>query len=253
MLLRLAQKSKPRPLKHVAEATWGADPLECHGGFHSLAYDPSTLYDSSLAANGTVGWSVEGVKSILLSAKAVEAEIVVGFPDIDWGFLQSIYGWAAFQYQAWMRGELTIHANKPRTVLLYMDNVLEFSIDGKRHFGGDFYAYRRAPLVLHMDPGPHTMDIRIVRDVRAMGGIGAPLVSLSIRAGLSSGGLTVVEEKVLLPEMIGGKMVSNVGSVPVRNEGQEWADILGIESAEEVFTSIPPKPRLLILRRMRCK
>ncbi|MCJ1244306.1 hypothetical protein MMC30_001504, partial [Trapelia coarctata] len=143
-----------------------------------------------------------------------------------------------------MRGELTIHADQPRTVLLYMDNVLESSIDGKRYFGGDFYAYRRAPLVLHLNPGPHTLDVRLVRDVRAMGGIGAPLVSLGLRAEFSSGGLAVVEEKILLPEMIGGKLVNNVGSVPVRNEGQEWIDILGVESVDEVFISVNPLSKI---------
>lgn len=170
---------------------------------------------------------------------AVEAEISVGFPAVDWGSLQSIYGWAALQYQAWMRGEVTIRANEPQTITLYMDNVLEFSVDGSCYFGGDFYAYRRAPVLLRLNPGPHTLDVRVVRDVRAMGGIGAPLVSLTLRAEVSSGGLIVVEEKILLPEMIEGRLVSNVGSVPVRNGGEVWIDILGIESVDEVFVSIP--------------
>ena len=176
----------------------------------------------------------------MISETAVEAEIVVGFPDIDWGFLQSIYGWAALQYQAWMRGELTIRADESRTILLYMDNALEFLIDGKRYFGGDFYAYRRAPIVVHLNPGPHTIDVRLVRDIRAMGGIGAPVVSLSLRAEFSPGGLSVVEDKILLPEVIGGNLVSNVGSVPVRNEGREWIYILGIESEGEVYVFVTP-------------
>jgi hypothetical protein len=189
----------------------------------------------------------------LRTETAVEAEISVGFPAVDWVFLQSIYGWAALQYQAWMRGEIAIDANEPQTIALYMDNILEFSVDGNSYFGGDFYAYRRAPVVLRLNPGLHTLDVRVLRDVRVMGGIGVPLVSLTLRAEVSSGGLIVVEEKILLPEMIEGKLVSNVGSVPVRNEGEAWIDILGIESADEVSVSIPTKQGLLTVKRMCCK
>lgn len=236
--LPIVSPRRTRPLKAVSEATWGADPLEYYGGFHSLAYDLSSTYDSSLAVNGTVGWSIQELKSLLQSERAVEAKLVISFPDVDWAFLQSIYGWAALQYQAWIRGEIFIRSSNSRTVVLYTDNVLEFSIDGKRYFGGDFYAYHRAPVVVYLSPGPHTFDIRLVRDVRAMGGIGVPLLPLRLRAEVPSDDLTVVEEKILLPEMIAGKLVGKVGSVPVRNEGREWIDILGIESANEVLSSI---------------
>jgi hypothetical protein len=69
-----------------------------------------------------------------------------------------------------------------------------------------------------------------------MGGVGMPQISVKARAEISTTALVVLNEKLLLPEIVDRKLVSHVGSVPVRNEGQEWIDILGIESSSEVST-----------------
>jgi len=157
-------------------------------------------------------------------------KLTVGFPNIDWPFLQSVYGWAALQYQAWTRGSLTIEAGTPQRILLFTDNVLEFSVDGQHYFGGDFYAYRRAPLVLCLDPGAHTIEVRLIRDVRVMGGIGEPEVSIILKAGASEGGLAIGRNTILLPEVINEKLASSYGSVTVRNDGNLWIDIWNVES-----------------------
>lgn len=36
-----------------------------------------------------------------------------------------------------------------------MDHVIEFWIDDQSYFGGDLYAFRKAPLVLDLSPGEH--------------------------------------------------------------------------------------------------
>ena len=159
-----------------------------------------------------------------------EAKLSIAFPDIDWSFLRSIYGWAAFQYQGWARSQLKIAADKAQIIVLYTDNILEFWIDNVLHFGGDFYAYRRSPLVIQLDPGSHNLDLRIVREIRSMGGVGNPRVEVELKAQISNGGITISEEKLLLPEIVDGKLASHLASLPIRNEDQSWIKVLSIES-----------------------
>ncbi|CAO1602326.1 hypothetical protein XANCAGTX0491_005944 [Xanthoria calcicola] len=219
------------------EATWGADPLERIGGFRSLSYSESDRYRSSLAVNGTVGWSTLTVESSWTSSPGnAKADLLVRFDNTDWESLQSVYGWAALQYQGWARGKITVEGNQQRTVVFYTDQVLEFWIDDEHHFGGDFYGYRRAPLVLHLDPGNHQIDIRIIRDVRAMGGVGEPTVRIELEAEISGGGLKLVEGTVLLPDMVDGRLVSSLGSVNLRNEEHHWIDVLSLEAVNVGFT-----------------
>ncbi|KAL8789590.1 MAG: hypothetical protein Q9213_001026 [Squamulea squamosa] len=212
------------------EATWGADPLEYVGGFHSLLYNERARYHSSLAINGTVGWSKLTVEQSYPSPQTAKADLLVRFDNTDWTSLQSVYGWAALQYQGWARGKFFVDGDEQKTLLLYTDQVLELWIDDEHHFGGDFYGYRRAPLVLHLNPGDHWVDIRIIRDVRVMGGIGEPTVSIGLEAEVSDGGLKLVGSSILLPDMVEGKLVSFLGSVNLRNEENHWIDVLSLES-----------------------
>ena len=159
-----------------------------------------------------------------------ETTLTVGFKDIDWAFLQSIYGWAALQYQAWARGTLVIGGNTPQTIRLYTPNLLEFWIDDKPYFGGDLYAYRRAPLLLELKPGNHRTDLRLIRDVRMMGGVGEPQITIMLEAEISTRSLAVMDDKLLVPDMVGGRLASTLGSVPVCNESEDWINIYFIQS-----------------------
>ena len=210
------------------EASWGADPLESLGGFRSLESDPQAAYPSSLGPNGLVGWSIQHLEWHTVESYRAEAGLVVAFPDIDWAFLQSVYGWAALQYQAWARGHLIVTAEKSQTILLYTDNVLEFRVNNTHYFGGDFYAFRRSALVLHLEPGKHKLDVRLIRDVRAMGAVGEPKVSIILEAIICEGGLAVEWRRLLVPEVIDGCLASPFASVPVRNDGSHSIEILHV-------------------------
>ena len=212
----------------MAEATWGADPLNFQGGFRSPVYDYETDYPSSLAPGGRVSWSAYQLESCLSSAGFAEASLILDFPNVDWPFLQSVYGWAALQYQAWTRGHLTIASNSTQSIILYTDNVLEFWIDDEHYFGGDYYAYRRAPLVLHLNPGSHNIDIRLIRDVRVLGGTGEPKISITLKAESSNGNLALMGQNALIPDITNGVLASPFASVPVCNQGQNHIDILDI-------------------------
>ena len=204
--------------------------MECLGGFRALEPDSRAEYRSSLAPNGLVSWSSQQLDTHAVDPAVAEVVLTIDFPEVDWRFLQSVYGWAALQYQAWARGYLEISADLPQTITFYTDNVIEFWLDNKLYFGGDFYAYRRAPLVLHLAAGKHKADIRLVRDVRAMGGIGVPNVLIKMKAEISNGTLAMVEQKLLVSDIVDGILASPFASIPVRNEARGWVDILEIES-----------------------
>ena len=212
----------------MTEASWGADPLESLGGFRDLTYDRETHYPSSIAPSGRVFWSTHQLERSSSCGEIAEASLLVSFPDIDWTFLQSVYGWAAVQYQAWARGHLTIAASTARSIILYADNVLEFWVDDQHYFGGDYYAYRRAPLVLHLSPGSHNVNIRLIRDVRVMGGIGEPKTSITLKAEGSNSSLALVVHKALIPDVVNGAFATPFASIPVRNEGRKPINILNV-------------------------
>ncbi len=205
--------------------------MDSQGGFRVLASDNETIYPSSLAPSGRVSWSTHQLENSSISGEVAEATLIVGFPNVDWPFLQSVYGWAALQYQAWARGHLNIAAKSAQSIVFYADNVLEFWVDDDQYFGGDYYAYRRAPLVLHLNPGSHNVDIRLIRDVRVMGGIGEPRTSIKLKAESSNGSLKLIGQKSLMPDIVNGVLVSPFASVPVRNEGLKAINIVDIKTS----------------------
>lgn len=114
--------------------------------------------------------------------------------------------------------------------MLYADNALEFWVDDKHCFGGDFYAYRKAPLVLHLAPGSHTIDIRLIRDVRAMGGNRDPRVSIKLKAEGSDAKLATMAERILMSDVTNGTLGSPFASMIIRNDGKVPIQILGVAS-----------------------
>ncbi|KAI9689335.1 MAG: hypothetical protein M1822_009986 [Bathelium mastoideum] len=218
------------------EATWGADPLEYHGGFRSLEFDPEARFSSSLSPNGSVFWT--NVNAEFSRNQRAKTTISVAFPNVDWKFEQSVFGWAALQYQAWARGAIEVNAETRQTVALYTDRVLEFWIDGELFFGGDFYGLRRSPLVLHLDPGSHQLDIRLVRDVRAMGGgydEHGPRIEIDLELGIPPSPLQTVT-KVLLPDYVEGVLAGSLGSVSLQNTGTGMLVIRGISSRSSSYS-----------------
>ncbi|KAL2832232.1 hypothetical protein BJY01DRAFT_102624 [Aspergillus pseudoustus] len=214
------------------EAVWGADPLEYWGGFGNLSYNEKDEYNSPLALGGTVKWRRARPHITNPHADQSKAEIVVSFPEVDWNFLQSIYGWSALQYQAWVRGVLHLTGPTDQTIAIYTDGVLEFSIDNRRHFGGDFYSYRRAPLILELAPGDHVIDLRLIRDVRALGGQGDPTVNAVLETQIQHEPLIIDEKSLLIPEATDQKFGSTWATVNAQSNVAEWVQILSVSSSE---------------------
>ncbi|RDW93214.1 uncharacterized protein DSM5745_00536 [Aspergillus mulundensis] len=212
------------------EAIWGADPLEYRGGFRNLSFDEKAEYASPLSTDGRVKWGQAWANVTNSHAGQSRAELMVAFPEVNWPFLQSVYGWSAKQYQAWARGYLYLHGSNRQAVAIFTDGILDLSIDGKRHFGGDFYSYRRAPLVLDITPGVHLVELRLIRDVRALGGQGDPTIHVVVELEIRYGTLTIDERSLLIPEATEQKLGSSWASINVQNNAREWVEILSLYS-----------------------
>ncbi|KAL4927822.1 uncharacterized protein BDV17DRAFT_118898 [Aspergillus undulatus] len=224
------------------EAVWGADPLELRGGFTNLSFDQNVEIPSPLATGGIVRWGVIASNTTNAHPKQSRAELVLAFPQIDWTFLQSIYGWSALQYQAWARGHLHLPDSRYQSVAIYTDGILEIVVDGRRHFGGDFYSYRRAPLILNLTPGGHVVELRLVRDVRALGGQGDPTVKVVLEAEIRYDLLTVDEQSLLVPESTDWKLGSTWSSINIQNNGAEWIDIISLNCSNVCFRMVMEAP-----------
>ncbi|KAH7392819.1 hypothetical protein BKA66DRAFT_456959 [Pyrenochaeta sp. MPI-SDFR-AT-0127] len=220
------------------EASWGADPLEYAGGFRSVSYDPQATFRSSLPTNGTARWNL--TKSVRTSSDptSCNASLSISYSNVDWNFFKDIYGWAAVQYQAWARGELIVGGNETQHVILHTDAILEYWIDDTHYFGGDFYTFRKAPPVLHLKPGSHKIDIRLVRDVRAFGGILEPTIDVIVDVRQVSGTLELAKPGILISDIVDGKLAATTGSVYLRNSGEDDIEIVGIKPSNASIT--PP-------------
>ncbi|KAF9883033.1 hypothetical protein FE257_004316 [Aspergillus nanangensis] len=199
----------------------------------SMSYDVNSAYNSALAINGTVKWRKIKADISESTSEHAKARFNLSFPEIDWRHLQSVYGWPALQFQAWMRGYLRLEeaAVGNQTVALYVNGILEFSINGKRHFGGDFYGYRNTPTIINLPPGEHVIDIRLIRDVRASGGIGEPSLSPTFEAQIRRELVTVDKRSIMVPELSQGKLGSSWGSINVQNNMADNVEILSIKTS----------------------
>ncbi|KKK16082.1 hypothetical protein ARAM_000727 [Aspergillus rambellii] len=214
------------------EAVWGADPLEYQGGFSNLPYDEDAKFSSALAPNGTVQWGVLGANNTSPMPDQSRTELIVRFPEVDWTFLQSVYGWSALQYQAWVRGYLQLNELTHQTIAIFTDGILELIVDGKGHFGGDFYSYHSAPLILDLAPGEHVIELRLIRDVRAMGGLGEPTVQVVLEAEIRRESLSIDERSLLVPETTNRKLGSVQLSINVQSNVAECIQVLSVSSSE---------------------
>lgn len=216
-------------LTRLAEAVWGADPLEYIGGFRNLSFDAAATFRSSLTFNGTAKWNLTDSTRTTVSSTSANTAFCLSYSNVDWDLLRSVYGWAAVQYQAWVRGEIVITGKKPQHVILHTDAVLEYWLDDEHYFGGDFYSFRKAPPVFHLKPGVHKIELRVVRDVRAFGGISEPIIEVVVGIQQASGRLELSEPGLLIADVVDGKLATSVASVSLRNSGKDDIEIIKIK------------------------
>lgn len=124
-----------------------------------------------------------------------------------------------------------MQGNSTQHLILYTDAILEFWVDDTHYFGGDFYTYRKAPPVLHLSPGTHRIDIRLVRDVRAFGGILAPTIDVLLHAEQALGTVELAKPGILISDVVDGQLASPWASVFLRNSGEDDVEIMDIRNS----------------------
>lgn len=196
--------------------------MEAYGSFNALPYDQHATFRSPLTTNATVHWTTHDFDVNFTSQDTIAVQLRVEFPDVDWAFLQRIYGWSALQFQAWTRGEIQNYASTSQRVLIYPDGILEFRLNGIHVFGGDFYSFSRAPVVVDLEPGKNLVEIRLIRDVRAMGGQLPPVVEAQFRVQLIEEAVYVDEQHMIVPDLVDNMLPSLHMSVPLLNALSEW-------------------------------
>ena len=196
-----------------------------------MEYSAETRYPSSIADSGHVKWASSEAKSVIEAPKKCSASVCVDFDTVNWSLLQKVYGWSVTQCQAWVRGTLELSHPNNQPIELFIDGVLEFEVDGVPYFGGDVNGLRKAPVILHLDPGTHQLDIRLIHDVRSMGGIKEPILKAQIQASICKEALDIDAEKLVAPEIVNGRLPSSWSSVPVRNSSRRHVEITRLGAA----------------------
>lgn len=154
------------------------------------------------------------------------------FPEVSWSSQQASEGWSALQYQAWARGTIFLNSPDDQQVEMYTDGVLEFLIDGQSFFGGDLYSFRRTPTTLRLSPGPHQLDVRLVRDVRVMGGTGDPTISVVLELRMVTDSIVIEQNQILVSDIVSGRLASSLASLPIRNTGRQSITVLSIDATD---------------------
>ena len=215
------------------EAVWNADPLEAFGGFRNLTFDESITFTSPLTLNGSVSWrTFPAISNVNGASTSVRLEERAS--RIDSAHLCSEFGWSVFQYEIWARGHLEIGGESPRRLVLFTDNILELWVNDVHFFGGDFYGFRRAPIVVTIPAGRNRVDVRLIRDVRSVGGADF-VMTVGLDAHVASGTVHILDDSVILPDLVDGKLPSVLGSVTVRNEAEEWIEVCEMDRTQVWF------------------
>ncbi|KIW18297.1 hypothetical protein PV08_02585 [Exophiala spinifera] len=211
------------------EAIWGADPVEQFGGIFDLNDNDTVAYRSPLAQNATVRWNPRTFRPVVSEATTT-VDLVVDFPEVDWDFAQKIYGWSALQYQAWVRGGIWNDGGSCRRVSIYPEGILELWLNKQHIFGGDFYSFGHAPIVFELVPGFNLVNVRLVRDVRSMGGSSPPTAHARLRAEVVAADIDIVHDSLVLPDVIAGRFAGRYGSVVVRNQAAAWISVKSVRA-----------------------
>ncbi|KAI8367496.1 uncharacterized protein BYT42DRAFT_586475 [Radiomyces spectabilis] len=208
------------------EQEFGADPLEAYGGFASLEYSTSNKYPSELATDGYVGW---------MTVRAEDGKIgPLEFPNIRCEMngveMNGVpFGWSIEQYQCWIRGYVDV-AERAKFEI-QVQGSSEFYIDRARYHG-DAYSIGTTQHIATLDKGRHTIEIRLVHDVRIYGGgVAPPQCQCTVHLQqLNETNPVRIPQDVLLPSLLSGKgFAGSFGRVSVQNLSDTLVRVTSIQ------------------------
>jgi ribosomal protein L9 len=83
------------------------------------------------------------------------------------------------------------------------------------------------------------VELRLIRDVRALGAIGEPTIVVSLAAEIRNEPLSVDKESLLLPDMCRGKLGTPWASINLHNNIADRIAVLAISSIGVGANSLP--------------
>lgn len=187
------------------------------GGFRNVTFDSKARFPTALCTNATVGWTKTSAKVSTASNDGLVVGWTVNHDAVDWDSLRSVYGWSTLQYSTWLRGTIYNHRPKPQLISIHFTGVLEFRINNHSYFGGDFYGLHKVPVIVELPAGESTIDVRLTRDVRAMGGTGKStiLADMTLQSELRQ--VHFLKHTVVSPEIYNGSLSSIYFGVVLQN------------------------------------
>jgi predicted esterase len=109
------------------------------------------------------------------------------------------------------------HRSSSIRAAIFPVQILELWVNGIHFFGGDFYGFKRAPILVHLLPGKNSIDVRLIRDVRANGGQKPPIIEASLQIVLVEQQVGIVDNSIIPPDVVDGKFVSSPASLTLTN------------------------------------
>ncbi|RHZ56847.1 hypothetical protein Glove_396g73 [Diversispora epigaea] len=217
------------------EQDFGADPLEAYGGFTNFNFSETQTFPSELADNNTVKWSRIGTKR----------DGIVGpiqFENIRWKFNRNSFGWAINQFQMWARGYFELSPDitnlkdiknitdikETIPVLIQFHNIGDFYVDNRRLFG-DWYDYKKSWHVLHLQPGNHVINVRLVNEIRIFGDKIPPDFKFQCqirKLNEKEKVMMILSQTIIVPNLVNGHLAGRFISIGILNTlEKEWITI----------------------------
>lgn len=205
------------------------------GGFRNLKYSASNKFPSELAEGGVVGWTN-------ITSNNDNTVGPIDFSNIRWKETAVPFGWSIEQYQAWARGTLTV--SEPIQLFVQVSGASEFYINNKRYHG-DCYSYNTTHHIIQFEKGKHTIDVRMVHDVRMFGGgKEPPQCQFTVHLEIKNEALVYPEDcaivtptlntsqqthELLMPDYLNDiGFAGSHGSVSIQNSGDEILTVKSI-------------------------
>lgn len=165
------------------------DPLKVH---------PSSCTYASTLCNGAK-WKVLEMDLLALEDISSSIALELSYDDeVDWKSLVQVYGWAATQFDAWIRGYF--QTDTDCIIRLNVRHSPEFFLDGSR-YEGDIYDLG-VPILLPVSKGRHRLDIRVVNEIRIFGFKQNPVAVIRVDAEMVKQQEVIYVKVDKLPDII---------------------------------------------------
>ncbi|RXK38309.1 hypothetical protein M231_04482 [Tremella mesenterica] len=232
-------------------ASIGDDDDDADIAFARLPYDFHQTWPSEMGVGGRVGWTEFQSDS--------QGWVAVKYPHIEWKQLRADHGWAALQFQSFLRTSLSIPSlnNCSETPLLidliqgtefalidiqepttptvwYAGDVYDFggTSAGRRGKGDEELSHFARSLAVK--PGQYTLLVRAMYEIRMFGDPhnSPPVIRLRVRVKVDDGKVELGKGQNIMPDLVDGWFMGSWMSIPLRiPEGCDDVSVIATDTA----------------------